>query len=147
MLVDHLTSVKLDENFPAQRETKQTSATAFYRMDGDDEFLNPTKKQYNQTASSSEQGQEVKQEKVLRFLSFAMFLEGTRQCSTYHTVKGSKRRGLLIDPGAASGLVGSESLRDIMEHCIPQQRQQDCIKWSGKTTSVAGISGESDQTW
>ena len=136
---------EVKREFPERREANQTTstATAFYRMDAGDELFNANKKYYNQATSSHEEGKETKQEKVL---SFAMFLEGTRQCSTYHTVKGEKRRGLLIDPGAASGLIGSETLRDLMEHCIPEQQRQDHVIWNNKTTSVAGISGESDQT-
>ena len=84
-------------------------------------------------------------DKPEKVLSFAMFLRGHEE-ATYHTVKGEKRRGLLIDPDAASGLIGSETLKDIMEHCLPRERQQDHVSWSQKTTSVAGFSGEADET-
>ena len=32
----------------------------------------------------------------------------------FHTVEGRRRRGLIIDPGAANGLIGSETLRDLL---------------------------------
>ncbi|CAE7765903.1 RE2 [Symbiodinium sp. KB8] len=59
----------------------------------------------------------------------------------YHTVGGQRRRGLVIDPGAANGLVGSETLRDLLEHVIPKAPQ-----WTAKKSEVTGISGEADST-
>ena len=53
-----------------------------------------------------------------------MFLKSSQEAAIYHTVNGEKRRGLLIDLGAASGLIGPEPLRDIMEHLHPQQQDQ-----------------------
>ena len=35
-----------------------------------------------------------------------MFLKSSQEAAIYHTVKGEKRRGLLIDPGVASGSLG-----------------------------------------
>ena len=64
---------------------------------------------------------------------------------SYHTVKGDKRRGLLVDPGAASGLVGSETLRDLLS-VLPPERQQ-AVSWNhGKQHSVSGISGTPENT-
>ncbi|CAE7280604.1 RE2, partial [Symbiodinium microadriaticum] len=59
----------------------------------------------------------------------------------YHTVGGTRRRGLVIDPGAANGLVGSETLRDLLEHVICEAPQ-----WTSKKSEVTGISGEADST-
>ena len=57
-------------------------------------------------------------------------------------MQGEKRRGLLVDPGAASGLVGSETLRDLLEVC-----GKDAVKWNReKTNNVSGISGSSEST-
>eukprot|EP00438_Fugacium_kawagutii_P029807 Skav231475 [mRNA] locus=scaffold1100:530653:539709:- [translate_table: standard] len=81
-----------------------------------------------------------------KVLSFAMFLKENKEHLIYHTVRGEKRRGLLIDPGAASGLIGSETLRDIMEFCVPTDKISEHVSWQQKTTSVAGISGASDET-
>ncbi|OLP86389.1 hypothetical protein AK812_SmicGene32497 [Symbiodinium microadriaticum] len=65
---------------------------------------------------------------------------------SYHTVLGEKRRGLLVDPGAASGLVGSETLRDIMETCLPTARARDVVWNRDKAQSVSGISGTPEST-
>ena len=83
-------------------------------------------------------------------LSLAMLLEGIPQNSEFilphHQGREDKRYGLLIDPGAASGFVGSETLRDLMAWCISEDKREDHATCASKTTSVAGISGESDQT-
>ena len=63
---------------------------------------------------------------------------------TYHTVSGEKRRGLLVDPGAASGLIGSETLRDILDSCVPKK---DDVVWRvDRAHSVSGISGQPEET-
>ena len=67
-------------------------------------------------------------------------------CATFHTVRGEKRRGLLVDPGAASGLVGSETLRDLMECCIDDSNR-DQVRWChDRSNSVSGISGTPEAT-
>ena len=63
----------------------------------------------------------------------------------YLTIPSRARRGLLIDSGAASGLVGSETLRDLMAWCVSEEKREDHAMRKQKT-SVAGISKESDQT-
>ena len=64
--------------------------------------------------------------------------------SAFHTVKGVKRRGLLIDPGAAAGLVGSETLRDILKTCFPDRSPKDAV-WSDSDATITGISGQPDK--
>lgn len=59
-------------------------------------------------------------------------------------MRGKRVCGLLVDPGAASGLVGTETLREMMES-IPQDNLHK-ITWGPSTTSVTGISGQSDST-
>eukprot|EP00439_Symbiodinium_sp_Y106_P033979 s1424_g4.t1 len=66
--------------------------------------------------------------------------------STYHTIRGEKRRGLLVDPGAASGPVGSETLRDILESRVPGDKT-DMVQWRhDRAHSVSGISGTPEAT-
>ena len=61
-------------------------------------------------------------------------------------VRGQKRRGLLIDPGAASGRIGSETLRDLLETCVNPHAGQDQYEIRfDRTSPVSGISG-SDRT-
>ena len=60
------------------------------------------------------------QDKRLRFPVFKHYKTEVH-VGEYFTVRGERRRGLIVDPGAASGLVGSETLTDIMETCIIPQ--------------------------
>ena len=55
--------------------------------------------------------------------------------STYHTVAGQKRRGLLVDPGAAAGLIG-----------LRPAGLDKYMTWKERSTSVTGISGKGDST-
>eukprot|EP00438_Fugacium_kawagutii_P022015 Skav200851 [mRNA] locus=scaffold2484:58683:61535:+ [translate_table: standard] len=138
-----ISSVKRD--IPSQ-PSSSTARSTFYRMDSEpkEEVLKLNRAiRFADTPSNQPEASSSKTDKVL---SFAMFLGGTRDSSSYHTVKGTKRRGLLIDPGAASGLIGSETLRDLVENCMTDNEAADNITWTGKTASVAGISGQSDQT-
>ncbi|CAJ1458578.1 unnamed protein product [Effrenium voratum] len=64
---------------------------------------------------------------------------GDSSDEVYHTVGGHRRRGLIIDPGAANSLVGTETLRDLVDHCD----QSSVIKTSMQS-EVTGISGQSD---
>ncbi|CAK9111649.1 1-alkyl-2-acetylglycerophosphocholine esterase [Durusdinium trenchii] len=78
-----------------------------------------------------------------RSLNFATTLHTS--ADVFHTVQGHKRRGLLIDPGAAAGLVGSETLRDIIEHCYPNAHREEAITWSDSEATITGISGQPDK--
>lgn len=62
-------------------------------------------------------------------------------------VRGKKRCGLIIDPGVASGLIGSDTLKDIMDKCIhPYGKFKDAEMNKVVTSPVSGISGGSDRT-
>ena len=132
------------QEFPSTSSTtRPKNTTTYHRMDSMDDILSRNKNYHQQNSETDEVKTDKQSNKVL---NFAMFLEGSRQNASYHTIRGEKRRGLLIDPGAASGLIGSETLRDLIDHCIPSDRCHEAVKWSAKKTSVAGISGESDET-
>ncbi|CAJ1430110.1 unnamed protein product, partial [Effrenium voratum] len=65
----------------------------------------------------------------------------------YHMIRNEKRRGLLVDPGAASGLIGSDTLRDLLENCVDPLNRSHEVQWKmEKINSVSGISGGSDKT-
>eukprot|EP00435_Cladocopium_sp_Y103_P029868 s1463_g7.t1 len=69
------------------------------------------------------------------------------EAADYFAVRGEKRRGLIIDPGAASGLIGCDTLKDIIENCIqPYGKDKDIIINKNVTSPVSGISGGSDRT-
>ena len=64
----------------------------------------------------------------------------------FHTVRGRRVCGLLVDPGASSGLVGTDTLKELMESgMIPHGREGE-VSWGPSTTTVTGISRQSDDT-
>ena len=82
-------------------------------------------------------------------LNFAVFHAGNRMdvLESYFDVRGEQRHGLLIDPGAASGLIGSDTLKQLMDNCItPFGKQHEVSMNYNKTTPVSGTSGEANQT-
>ena len=64
----------------------------------------------------------------------------------FHTVGGRRRRGLIIDPGAANGLVGTETLRDLLANVDKAQQVKDTLEWKHQAFEVTGISGAADTT-
>ena len=64
----------------------------------------------------------------------------------FHTVAGKRRRGLIIDPGAANGLIGSETLRDLLTHCDEAEQVCQNLLRVEKKSEVTGISGSADTT-
>ena len=81
--------------------------------------------------------------------------EETRHCTyhgqpessdIYHTVGGRRRRGLIIDPGAANGLIGTETLRDLLQHVDKARQVNETLVWRPKKSEVTGISGAADTT-
>ena len=62
----------------------------------------------------------------------------------FHVVRGKRIPGLLVDPGAASGLVGTDTLRELMQAVPPGF--EEAIQWQPSSTQVTGISGQSDAT-
>ena len=61
--------------------------------------------------------------------SFAVFHADryAKETESYFSVRGEQRHGLLIDPGAASGLIGSETLRELMSRCVTLLGKNDEI--------------------
>ena len=81
--------------------------------------------------------------------NFAMFhaKEMTENRENYFNVRGAQRHGLLIDPGAASGLIGSDTLKELLQHCVaPYGKENEVHLNYSKTTPVSGINGGSDST-
>ena len=72
--------------------------------------------------------------------------EQVDQSEVYRTVEGHRRRGLIIDPGAANGLIGTETLRDLLEHVDRAKEVGQSLEWKPKQSEVTGISGAADTT-
>eukprot|EP00435_Cladocopium_sp_Y103_P000209 s1993_g1.t1 len=77
--------------------------------------------------------------------AFSFAFNNYYQSTDYFMVRGQKRRGLIIDPGAASGLIGSETLRDLVATCVKPFGKEITIE-KDVTSPVSGIDGKSDHT-
>ena len=109
---------------------------------------NPNKVFATSTTSSTDGNateETIKPEKQHSF-NFPTF-HNTYTDGQYFSVKGEKRYGLLIDPGAASGLVGSDTLRELVDQCVkPAGRQGEMVIDHGKVVPVSGINGTTEST-
>ena len=90
-----------------------------------------------------EHGAVMPEKRIHEAFSFAF--SNYYQATDYFMVRGQKRRGLIIDPGAASGLIGSETLRDLVATCVKPFGKEISIE-KDVTSPVSGIDGKSDQT-
>lgn len=51
-----------------------------------------------------------------------------------------------MDPGASSGLIGSETLRDLLASGMVPPHKINNITWNEASTTVTGKSGQADST-
>ena len=117
-----------------------------FKLDHDDSPVLPLGVKQRPTEPSSQEETEQASSSMAKTLDFTFATGIYSDSLSYHTVLGEKRRGLLVDPGAASGLVGSETLRDLLEHCLPGDKGQE-VRWRyDRSNSVSGISGTPEQT-
>ena len=58
----------------------------------------------------------------------------------YHTIRGEKRHGLIVDPGASSGLMGTDTLLDYITDVINDWGLPP-VAMTDTTTEMSGISG------
>ena len=136
-----------NESLNSRSPPRPKPKTVHFRLDHDEGApvleLGRAKPESDPSSETIETEVTVMPEKKLDF-TFATSIYSSS--ATFHTVKGEKRRGLLVDPGAASGLIGSETLRDMMECCI-DENNKDQVRWChGRSNSVSGISGTPEAT-
>ena len=117
----------------------------------EEDFLWRRGQQQQMTSSSTTTAEEYKETKQnkqhAKAFTFAVFHSKDLPHEQYFAVKGEKRHGLLIDPGAASGLVGSDTLKQLLDRCVRPCGRQDEVKFDyDRSTPVSGISGSSDAT-
>jgi hypothetical protein len=58
----------------------------------------------------------------------------------FHIVKGTEHYGILIDPGAAKGLIGIDTLKDIFEHVLKPNGMMKHVHWTTSKNRFTGIS-------
>ena len=57
-----------------------------------------------------------------------------------HTVNGQEYCGLLLDPGASKGVLGSDTLNDIIDYVLDPVDRADQVQWMTSTAHFSGIS-------
>ncbi|CAE7724343.1 unnamed protein product, partial [Symbiodinium necroappetens] len=140
----------LTQSFTASRPswTPERPKTVHFRLDHDerDTIINLRNTKDDHEKADRSESATGSHEATAKRLDFTFATSIYNATTTYHTVRGEKRRGLLVDPGAASGLIGSETLRDLMDSCL-DQAHRDEVKWChDKTNNVSGISGTPEAT-
>lgn len=82
-------------------------------------------------------------------ISCSIFLDSAEKKTPreqYHSVRGQHVHGLLIDPGACKGLIGSESLRELFEGILKPAGKLSSIVWRGSSATFSGISSTSESS-
>ena len=64
----------------------------------------------------------------------------------FHTIKGVHKSGLLVDPGASRGLIGSDTLKDIIKDVLVPNNMQKFIVWQPSTAKFTGISDQENDS-
>ena len=79
------------------------------------------------------------------FLTSVFTTETPDQCFTgYHEVRGRRRYGLIVDPGASKGLMGTETLREYVTAVLKPHQLASSIVVQESSTTFSGINGEVD---
>ena len=129
-----------------QKSSSSTSTTkTLVAMDSPEkEELLTGKKVRFEEHPPGDQEDEKPAEKTSKRLNFPEV--ETSNADNYHMVRGDRICGLLVDPGAASGLIGTDTLRELLgAGMVPHDRASE-VTWGPSTTKVTGISGQSDDT-
>ncbi|CAK9078864.1 1-alkyl-2-acetylglycerophosphocholine esterase [Durusdinium trenchii] len=119
------------------KTTKRAESFVIHTSSEDEDFKKPTDGYSGQPEYTTKDRYDKKLK--MNFMVFNMKKEETQM--SYHTIHGQERYGLLIDLGAASGLVGSEALR-MLKSCSMGEMEIN----RNKITPVSGISGNSEST-
>ena len=62
------------------------------------------------------------------------------------TVSGSWHPGLILDPGGARGLIGTDTLSEIIRSVIRPARLEHLIQWRNSSHRFSGISANVQQS-
>ena len=133
------TAVKKPETFVVHTSSSEEEFTWLKR---------PAKTAASSVEPATSDVQSEYKKKNVKF-EFAVFHadQNQDQIENYFSVRGEQRHGLLIDPGAASGLIGTDTLKELIARCIdPLGRKDEVILDASKSTPVSGINGEADHT-
>ena len=130
------------ETSSAPIESKPSVAERFnIYTDSEEDLMKTTRTTHSRQVSHSETQEDFKSDRRNKTFTLNFTTFHAERVDVYHQVRGRERHGLLIDPGAASGLVGSDTLR-LLQPFMTTEPVLD----REKTTPVSGISGSSEST-
>ena len=87
------------------------------------------------SSTSEELAEDDKKEKKDKKHATAFsFVSSFYDTHEYFVVRGQKRQGLIVDPGAASGLIGSETLRELLNNCVEPDTLH--TRWRSRRTRL-----------
>ena len=66
--------------------------------------------------------------------------------ANYTSIRGVTRPGLIVDPGAARGLIGSDTLRVLINVVIKPAGMAKHIRWTSSTNLFTGISAATEKS-
>ena len=58
----------------------------------------------------------------------------------FTSVKGVSYYGLIVDPGASKGLIGEDTLNDIIQRVLKPAGKAHLVKWRRSSAAFTGIS-------
>ena len=122
---------------------------SIHGLSEDEEIIKLGRVERTRSSSTSDELAEddKKEKKDKKHATAFSFVSSFYDTHEYFVVRGQKRQGLIVDPGAASGLIGSETLRELLNNCVEPYGLADQVEIKkDKTSPVSGISGMSDRT-
>ena len=122
---------------------------SIHGLSEDEEIIKLGRVERTRSSSTSDELAEddKKEKKDKKHATAFSFVSSFYDSHEYFVVRGQKRQGLIVDPGAASGLIGSETLRELLNNCVEPYGLADQVEIKkDKTSPVSGISGMSDRT-
>ena len=64
---------------------------------------------------------------------------------TMHVVRGEDRLGLLVDTGASSALMGTDTLRKHLEHIVEPMGAMDAVTYGPSNATFTGVGGKPEK--
>ena len=83
---------------------------------------------------------EVYQEDSTGTVVQAVFKAGILFLSAFHLINGVEYLGLLLDPGASKGIIGTDTFQKIITHILRPRRLDRKIVWTKSVANFSGIS-------
>ena len=93
-------------------------------------------------AQPADDNDKTDDDQTLHLINHSRHSTKSNTFDAFHFIKGNKVYGILIDPGAAKGLIGSDTLHDLIENVLKPNHMQHLIKWQKSHNKFTGISAD-----